>query len=131
VLSKLATAVPSGLSSNLLSPRFYVSEGSAAAATGVALADVRAAIRAQRKMQIGYVDERGRRTRRTIWPIAMAYYVDATVIGAWCELRGDYRHFRVERIKSAEVLDEHFSSDGGRLMAEWLALPKDRLRVEV
>jgi predicted DNA-binding transcriptional regulator YafY len=56
----------------------------------------------------------------------MAYYVDVTLVGAWCELRNDFRHFRVDRILASEVLDEGFSADGGRLAAEWLALRKDR-----
>jgi predicted DNA-binding transcriptional regulator YafY len=56
----------------------------------------------------------------------MAYYVDVTLIGAWCELRADYRNFRVERIASSTVLDEHFAQDNGRLFAEWSTLPKDR-----
>jgi predicted DNA-binding transcriptional regulator YafY len=55
----------------------------------------------------------------------MAYYVDVTLIAAWCELRTDYRHFRVDRILGAQVLDERFPADNGRLMAEWLALRKD------
>jgi predicted DNA-binding transcriptional regulator YafY len=41
-------------------------------------------------------------------------------------LRGDYRNFRVERIASSKVLEEHFSPDRGRLLAEWLALRKER-----
>jgi predicted DNA-binding transcriptional regulator YafY len=51
----------------------------------------------------------------------MAYYVDVTMIGAWCELRRDYRHFRVERIVTSTLLDETFSTGGGRLMQGWLA----------
>jgi predicted DNA-binding transcriptional regulator YafY len=56
----------------------------------------------------------------------MAYYVDVTLVGAWCELRADYRNFRVERILSSRVLDEHFDQDNGRLFREWSALPKER-----
>ena len=59
---------------------------------------MRSAIRDRRKLRIAYVDEKGKRTRRTIWPLAMAYYVDVTLVGAWCELRKDFRNFRVERI---------------------------------
>jgi predicted DNA-binding transcriptional regulator YafY len=77
-------------------------------------------------MRIAYVDERGKRTRRVIWPIAMAYYVDVTLIGAWCELRNDYRHFRVERVVSSTVLDEHFVSDPD-LLRGWMALGKERM----
>ena len=77
-------------------------------------------------MAIAYIDEQGRHTRRTIRPIAVAYYVDATVLGAWCELRSDFRNFRVDRISNAELLDERFLAESSRLMAEWLALPKHR-----
>jgi predicted DNA-binding transcriptional regulator YafY len=31
-----------------------------------------------------------------IWPIATAFYVDVTVVAAWCELRGAFRHFRTD-----------------------------------
>jgi predicted DNA-binding transcriptional regulator YafY len=77
-------------------------------------------------MHIAYVDQNGTRTERVIWPIAMAYYVDATLIGAWCELRTDFRNFRVDRITAANVLDERFSADNGRLLARWLALSKEQ-----
>ena len=60
--------------------------------------------------------------RRTIWPIAVAYYVQATLIAAWCELRNDYRHFHTDRIAVATVLEERYPPDDGRLMAGWLAL---------
>ncbi|HZY54232.1 MAG TPA: WYL domain-containing protein, partial [Reyranella sp.] len=91
---------------------------------GADLAEIRAAIRDSRKLFIGYADGQGRRTNRVIWPIAMAYYVDATLIGAWCELRADYRNFRIERIQSSKVLRERFDQQGGRLFREWSALPK-------
>src|ERR671927_429565 len=53
-------------------------------AADAVLAEIRAAIRDSRKLFIGYGDSQGRRTNRVIWPIAMAYYVDATLVGAWC-----------------------------------------------
>jgi len=83
----------------------------------VDLATVRQAIRDERKLHIAYADETGARTKRTIWPIAVAYYVQATLIGAWCELRQDYRHFRTDRIAALRVLDTRYPSDNGRLMS--------------
>src|SRR6266478_5502848 len=91
----------------------------------VDLAEVRGAIHEARKMAIDYSDDKGRRTHRTIWPIAMAYYVDVSLIGAWCELRQDFRSFRVDRILGSRLLDEHFSPEHGRLAAAWLALSKE------
>jgi predicted DNA-binding transcriptional regulator YafY len=126
VLAKVTVVVPERLRPHIAETPIYVSPGMTPAAEGADLAEIRAAIRESAKLYISYVDERGRRTNRTIWPIAMAYYVDVTLVGAWCELRADYRNFRVERIRSSKVLDEHFDQDNGRLFREWSALPKER-----
>jgi len=125
VLAKLAAVVPAPLQPHLVAAPVFVSDGSAPLPTGIDPAELRAAIHEARKIAIAYVDENECRTERTIWPIAMAYYVDATLIGAWCELRQDFRHFRVDRIVRAHLLDERFPVDKGKLMAEWLALRKD------
>ncbi len=126
VFSKVTVVLPEALRRQLTSTSFYVSPGDTVEPRGVDLADVRAAIRDSRKLHISYADEQGRRTNRTVWPIAMAYYVDVTLVGAWCELRNGYRNFRVERIQSSKVLDEHFDQDNGRLLREWSELPKVR-----
>jgi predicted DNA-binding transcriptional regulator YafY len=126
VLAKVTAIVPETLQSYVRAPPFYVSEGSAPPLTGVDLAKIRDAIRSRRKISIAYVDGENRRSTRTIWPIAMAYYVDVTVIAGWCELRDAFRHFRADRVRSAQILDERFPADGGRLFAEWLALGRDR-----
>lgn len=125
VLSKLSTAVPETLRTVLVAPRIWVSDGDAARPTGVDLAEIRGAIRTARKLRIAYTDEHRRKSRRTICPIAMVYYVDATLIAAWCELRSNYRHFRIERIRACVVLDDTFSRDAGRLMVEWLRLQNE------
>jgi predicted DNA-binding transcriptional regulator YafY len=126
VLAKVSVVVPERLRPHIADTPVYVSPGMTPEAQGADLAEIRAAIRDSAKLYIAYADEGGRRTNRVIWPIAMAYYVDVTLVGAWCELRSDYRNFRVERIQSSKVLDEHFDQDGGRLFREWSALPKER-----
>ena len=70
-------------------------------------------------MRIAYEDGGGKRTGRVIQPFAVAYYVEATLVCAWCELRNDYRHFRADRIQSLKVSEETFSTDGGKLMIQW------------
>jgi predicted DNA-binding transcriptional regulator YafY len=126
VLTKLTAVVPRPLQSQLAAAPVYVSDGNASAPGGTDPSKLRSAIREARKVGITYIDENGRHSRRTIRPIAMAYYVDVTLLGAWCELRNDFRNFRVDRILDAEFLDEHFLAEGGKLLAQWLALPKHR-----
>src|SRR5215472_2041565 len=126
VLAKLAVVVPAPLQPHLVSAPIYVSDGDAPPVTGVDPAVLRDAIHGARKLAIAYIDEQGHHTHRTVRPVAMAYYVDATVLGAWCELRSDFRNFRVDRISNAGLLDERFIAESGELLAQWLALPKHR-----
>jgi predicted DNA-binding transcriptional regulator YafY len=126
VLDKVTVVLPQSLRGHLAEAPLYVSTGDAATPRGIDMAEVRSAIRDRRKLRIAYVDEKSRRTRRTIWPLAMAYYVDVTLVGAWCELRKDLRNFRVERIAASRVLASRFQDHNGKLLAQWLALPKDR-----
>lgn len=128
VLAKVAAVLPEARRSGIVSAPFYVSDGSAALPTGVSLAELRRAIREERKVRMTYADVEGRRTERTVWPIAMAYYVDATVLGAWCELRGDYRDFRVERVLTSTVMDDTFPAGGGALAEGWFAQLRTRTR---
>lgn len=125
VLSKLSSVVPAPLRQPLTEPRIWVSDGSTKPPTDVDLGAVREAIRSAHKLRISYLDEQGRASQRTVRPLAMVYYVDATLIAAWCELRGDYRHFRVDRVRACAPLEEDFAADAARHRAEWLALKRE------
>jgi predicted DNA-binding transcriptional regulator YafY len=126
VLTKVLGALPEAVRSRVDEPHFYVSDGNTPPAEGLDQAAARRAVRETRKMHIAYVDQSGARSERVIWPLAMAYYIDVTLIGAWCELRTDFRNFRVDRIVRAEVLEARFPADNGRLLAQWFALQKER-----
>jgi predicted DNA-binding transcriptional regulator YafY len=86
------------------------------------LAVVRAAIRAEKAVEIDYADETGRTTSREIWPIALAYYEEKQIIGAWCVLREDFRNFRIDRIATARVTDKRFGRRRAALAKEWQEL---------
>lgn len=80
---------------------------------------LREAIRTQQKLSIDYRDVNGQISSRTILPLVMLYYVDALVIAAWCELRKDFRHFRVDRISQCETTEQYFDNNGFALRQRW------------
>lgn len=85
----------------------------------VDLVEVRRCIREQRKARIAYADQRGARTERTVWPIAVGFFERVRVILAWCEERRDYRHFRADRIVRWSSLRERIGRPRATLLAEW------------
>ena len=126
VLSKVTLVVPDPLREYLNATPVYVSKSGAPVPTRRDLpTTIRHAIRDNRKMRIAYRDENGRQTLRVVQPFAVAYYVEATLICAWCELRNDIRHFRTDRVVSADVLDESFALPEP-VIAAWLAERQDQ-----
>jgi predicted DNA-binding transcriptional regulator YafY len=126
VLSKVTLVVPDPLREYLSTTPVYVSERGAPVPAQRGLpTTIRHAIRDNRKLRIAYRDEQGQETQRVIQPFAVAYYVEATLVCAWCELRGDIRHFRTDRVVVAEVLDEAFTIPEP-VIAGWLAERQDQ-----
>lgn len=80
---------------------------------------LREAIRKEMKLRIGYRDESGAETERVIWPFLIGFYEQTRVVGAWCELRTDYRHFRVDRIASAVATGERSPRRRAVMLKEW------------
>lgn len=76
---------------------------------------LRLAIREQRKVHIAYVDLSGEASRRTTWPLALAMIGRRRrVVIAWCELRRDFRSFRLDRIETLRLLDDRYDGDTAR-----------------
>jgi len=71
-------------------------------------------------MAIAYRDVEERETERVIWPIAIGYLNSARLLIGWCELRQDFRHFRLDRVADAQFLDEKFPERPAVLRAKWL-----------
>ena len=76
-------------------------------AHGAPLDELRAVIRNQLRLDISYEDGEGRSTRRIVWPVQLGFMDHARVLGAWCELRGDFRTFRTDRIGAVTLLDRY------------------------
>lgn len=66
----------------------------------VPVSAIRWAIRSQSKLKIAYADAQGDHSDRIIWPISVGFMESARIVGAWCELRHDFRTFRIDRIIS-------------------------------
>ena len=67
------------------------------------------AIKDQNYVELDYQDEQGQSSQRTIWPLGLIYWGKTWTIVAWCNLRNDYRLFRIDRIQQLNILTDTFS----------------------
>ena len=120
---KILASIPERLRPLLLDPAVGAPHGPNRAVDGLDLTQARAAIHAGHKLRLHYMDVDGKESRRTIWPIAIGYFDYARMLVGWCELRQDFRHFRADRVLSADFLQERYPERPGILRARWRKAP--------
>lgn len=91
------------------------------------VAGLRAAIRRQLKVSIRYTDRQGNTSERVIWPFALGYLSRDLLLAAWCETRGDFRHFAVAQIESVQQLACAAPHSRQRLLRMWREAGRDTL----
>jgi predicted DNA-binding transcriptional regulator YafY len=92
-----------------------------AAAGFVHMPPIRAAIRSRQKLRLTYRALDDTPSRRTVRPLQLEYWGRIWTLTAWCEARGDFRVFRVDRIEAIEILPELFVDEPGRTLADYMA----------
>jgi predicted DNA-binding transcriptional regulator YafY len=119
VLSKVEVVLPARLRDHipdaaLFAPSFHVRSGANAG-----LAALRGAVKARRKVALAYTDRGDAPTKRTVQPLGVFYWGASWSLGAWCELRRDFRNFRLDRVTKLEVLDDTFAPVPGRTLRDF------------
>jgi predicted DNA-binding transcriptional regulator YafY len=120
LVAKIGAVIPEHLRPLLIAPALTPLSSRARSSDAIDMARLRAAIRAQGKLLLVYCDEMERETERVVWPIAVSYWESVRIIVAWCEMRQAFRHFRTDRVRSAEFLEVRYATPRARLRASWL-----------
>jgi predicted DNA-binding transcriptional regulator YafY len=121
LLAKIEAVVPAELRQEMASSGMLVGPGENRLARDADLAGIRKAIRTQSKLLLRYVDLAEEETTRTVWPFALAFFDRALILAAWCELRQDFRHFRIDRVRVFDTLEERYPRNRRSLLEEWRA----------
>jgi predicted DNA-binding transcriptional regulator YafY len=118
-VAKIIAVLPDRLRHHVDDAALFAVPRTAAALDRIDVSVVRRAIREQRKLRIVYLSDDGRETVRVVWPLAVAFFERIRVVVAWCELRQAFRHFRTDRIASAESTSDAFPRTRAQLLADW------------
>jgi predicted DNA-binding transcriptional regulator YafY len=117
-ISKITAVLPSDLREHVESSTLFVARGNKLPET-VDLATIRLAIRQEQKLTIEYRSNDLTESTRTIWPFMVGFFERVRVVAAWCELRQDYRHFRVDRILSMAPAEARYPRRRAVMLKEW------------
>jgi predicted DNA-binding transcriptional regulator YafY len=119
-LLKIESVVPESLKQQLNRQALLVPDFHVATPRVAPLGKLRRGIDEHRKVQFDYTRADGIATRRVVHPLGLFFWGGAWTLGGWCELRDDFRTFRIDRMTALEVLDEIFEPTTGRSLADYL-----------
>ncbi len=130
ILSKVEAVLPERLRDRVAETKLFAVNFRGPAG-GDVLRDLRAAIRTHRKVSLGYLDDQGAETKRTIRPLGLFYWRASWSLGAWCELRTGFRNFRLDRMRDVKVLETTFVPEPGRSLEDFFAAKRAEKRIEL
>ena len=119
-LSKLKASLPERMRAEFEHAVLYAKRFYCRPEISIDIEALRQATRNEQVISIDYADAEDNRTLRQIQPLAIVFFDRSLVVMAWCELRADYRSFRIDRIIEMTVTDRSFRPRRVAMLREYL-----------
>ena len=119
VIAKVEAVIPERLRQHMAETALVAPANHWAEPTALDIAGMRRALRNRQKFRFGYRDESGRSSERSVRPLALAFYGPVWLLVAWCELREDFRSFRLDRMSRFEILEDRFRPERGKTLNDF------------
>jgi predicted DNA-binding transcriptional regulator YafY len=120
VLSKVEAVLPKRMRPKLTEAALFVPRIESTETVGDSLLRVRAALASREKLRIRYAREDGEESERVVRPLGAFFWGRMWTLAAWCELRSDFRNFRLDRILAIDGAGESFADEPERTLRDYL-----------
>ena len=127
-LLKIEAVLPESMKQRLARPTLLVPDFHVPPAMVEPLGLLRRAIADPHKLSFTYTRADGETSTRTIWPLGLFFWGQIWTLGAWCELRGEYRSFRPDRMGGLTLLKDAFDSRDGVLLEEYIQVASEKYK---
>ncbi|WP_260702924.1 helix-turn-helix transcriptional regulator [Edaphobacter flagellatus] len=78
------------------------------------------ACKTRRVASFQYVREDGEPSQRAVWPLALVFWSGVWTLTSWCEMRKDFREFRLDRMDEVAILERTFTPKKGQRLEDHL-----------
>ena len=120
-LAKIESVLPREHADKLRTVPLYVVRPRGSGVVPAHLSRLREAISKKKKMQMAYRSLAGEVSSRTVRPLGLTNFGAIWLSICWCELREDFRNFRVDRMEGVLLLKQKFRDEPGRTIDDYFA----------
>lgn len=125
-LAKIALALPQERRDEIENTKLFAPNIAADTKAWTWIGPLRQAITRRLKVTFDYVNESNAASTRTIRPLGLYFWGKVWTLVAWCDMRNDFRHFRLDRISNLALTTAHFHDEQDKSLDRFLELIKDR-----
>jgi len=119
-LDKVILALPRHRRAEVDRPQIYVPAVSAHRKVDPMRETLTSAINDRAVLGLTYASESGKPTERSVRPLALHFWGSVWTLAAWCQLRQDFRNFRLDRIAACVRTGDAFGDEPGKTLADFL-----------
>ena len=118
-LIKIESVLPPSLQTQLKSVEIHVPDRQMPDRDKNMIDLAQAAVEARKVLELDYADVEGKASRRNVRPLGLWYWGKVWTLVGWCELRDDFRVFRIDRIEAAAPTGGAFKPERGKTLADF------------
>ena len=119
-LVKIEAVLPEAERSRVAGTTVFAPQMGLADQTRAMIDRCEAAVEARHVLSFGYCDLEGAKTHRCVQPLGLWFWGKVWTLVAWCELRNDFRMFRLDRIEEISETGRIYESVPERSLTELL-----------
>jgi predicted DNA-binding transcriptional regulator YafY len=129
-LEKIAAVLPEPRRDAIEKTRIFVPSFHIDPKLSQTFEDVRRATRQKRVVEFDYRDEAGNETQRAIRPLGLYFWGERWTLAAWCELRKDFRVFRLDRVVNIRTVEREFVDEPGKRLEDFIRQEKEKFAAD-
>lgn len=119
-LVKIEAVLPEASRARVADTSIFAPAHAMSEAVRTLIDEIERAIEARQVLAFAYRDEAGAQTRRDVHPLGLSYWGRVWTLLAWCELRQDFRMFRLDRMAEVTGAGRRFTPVPARSLATML-----------
>ena len=118
-MDKISATLPESLREEMLSTAIYALPSQAKTTITIDFTALRKAIRSNNFVEFDYTSDENNKSHRHVRPLCLAFFGPVWVLSSWCELRQDFRNFRLDRMGNMAILETTYEDEVGKRLEDY------------
>ncbi len=118
-IDKITAVLPQEVRIDFMQTALYSPPSQAKTNIRVDFAALRRSVRTRNMVSFDYVSLKDEKSSRSIRPLCLAFFGPVWLVVGWCELREDFRSFRLDRMSRLTIHDERFRDEPGKRLIDF------------